>query len=60
MRPSVAKAGIVLGYHAGVETTASLRQLRDAFELRSEFFHRCIFEDNFTSVLTVQSHLRGD
>jgi hypothetical protein len=34
--------------------------LRHAIELRSEFFHCCIFEGNFTSLSTVQSYLCGD
>jgi len=31
--------------------------LRRAIELRSEFFHCCIFADNLTSLSTVQSYL---
>jgi hypothetical protein len=34
--------------------------LRHAIELRSEFFHCCIFAGNFTSLSTVQSYLCGD
>src|ERR1700722_10619887 len=34
--------------------------LRHAIELRSEFFHCCIFADNFTSLSTVQSYLCGN
>jgi hypothetical protein len=34
--------------------------LRHAIELRSAFFHCCIFAGNFTSLSTVQSYLRGD
>ena len=34
--------------------------LRHAIELRSEFFHGCIFAGNFTSLSTVQSDLCGD
>jgi hypothetical protein len=34
--------------------------LRHAIELRSEFFHCCIFAANFTSLSTVQSYLCGD
>jgi hypothetical protein len=31
-----------------------------AIELRGEFFHCCVFADNFTSHSTVQSYLCGD
>jgi hypothetical protein len=34
--------------------------LRRAIELRSEFFHCCIFAGNFTGLSTVQSYLCGD
>jgi hypothetical protein len=34
--------------------------LRHAIELRGEFFHCCIFADNFTSLSTVQSNFCGD
>src|SRR5580704_4104888 len=36
------------------------RFLGHAIELRSEFFHGCIFAGNFTSLSTVQSYLCGD
>src|SRR5580692_3051603 len=34
--------------------------LRHAIELRSKFFHCCIFAGNFTSLSTVQSYLCSD
>jgi hypothetical protein len=34
--------------------------LRDAIELRDEFFHCCVFAGNFTSFSTVQSYLCSD
>ena len=34
--------------------------LRHAIELRSEFFHCCVFADNFTGLSTVQSYLCCD
>jgi len=34
--------------------------LRNAIELRGEFFHCGIFEDNFAGLSTVQSYLCGD
>lgn len=34
--------------------------LRDAIELRSEFFHCGVFAGNFTSLSTVQRYLCGD
>src|ERR1700722_16956865 len=37
-----------------------LKFLRPAIELRSEFFHCCIFAGNFTSLSTMQSYLCCD
>ena len=34
--------------------------LRRNSKVTSEFFHCCIFADNFTSLSTVQSYLCGD
>ena len=34
--------------------------LKHTIQLRGEFFHCCIFADNFTSLSTVQSYLCGD
>lgn len=52
--------------HAGSTSrhclSLSLRQglAESAVQLRREFFHRCIFPDNFTSLSTVQGYLCGD